>query len=256
MRATCTVCLKVSTIEQHENHRLNLPWVFWTLRRECHCTMSLIPRPPRTVLVISVWDYMYSHCFFHWPCCYLHYLYTDSETHFKVVVVSETFEGMSLLKVCTCREWNHFRPLPFSVLIAYSKNCKWSKNLISWLVFLSFSTVASQTGNGHTKGGDGKGGRSTHTVHSGQTSCVQWSTSYMSISNRKQVLVAMPTSCLYTLITIPRDAQLKSCLAQFILPEEQGYAALKRYPSECRIIYVLKVTVYTPKWFITHLLCS
>ena len=125
MRATCTVCLKVSTIEHHENHHLTLPWVFWTLGRECHCTMytSLIPRLPRTVLVISVWDYLYSHCFFHWPSSssYLHYLYTDSETHFKVVVVSETFEGMPLLKVC--REQNHclvFRLSPFSVLIACS----------------------------------------------------------------------------------------------------------------------------------------
>ena len=96
-------------------------------------------------------------------------------------------------------------------LLAVCKNCKWSKNLISWLVFLSSSPVASQTGNGHTKGGDGKGGRSTRTVHTGQTSCTQWSTSCMAISNRKWVLVAMPTSCLYTLITIPRDAQLKSC---------------------------------------------
>ena len=29
-----------------------------------------------------------------------HCLYTDSEKHFKVVVVSEMFEGMPLLKVC------------------------------------------------------------------------------------------------------------------------------------------------------------
>ena len=34
-----------------------------------------------------------------------HCLYTDSEKHFKVVVESETFEGMPLLKVC--RVQNH-----------------------------------------------------------------------------------------------------------------------------------------------------
>ena len=123
MRATCTVCLKVSTIEQHENHHLTLPWVFWTLGRECHYTSytSLIPRlPQRTLVGITL---PVQPLFLHWPSSssYLHYLYTDSETHFKVVVVSETFEGMPLLKVC--REQNHglvFRLSPFSVLITCS----------------------------------------------------------------------------------------------------------------------------------------
>ena len=121
MRATCTVCLKVSTIEQHDSHHFTLPWVSWTWLWEESVLYNLHYRPPRTVLVISVWDYLYSHCFFRWLCHYHHYLYTDSETHFKVVVVSETFEGMPLLKVC--REQNHgivFRLSPFSVLITCS----------------------------------------------------------------------------------------------------------------------------------------
>ena len=48
---------------------------------------------------------MYSHFSFHWLCRCVHCLYTDSETHFKVVVVSETFEGMPLLKVCRVQKF-------------------------------------------------------------------------------------------------------------------------------------------------------
>ena len=122
MRATCTVCLKVSAIEHHENHHLTLgSFELWEEIVTVQCTLVSYPDPQELFWCNSVWDYMYSHCFFCWPCHYLHYLYTDSETHFKVVVVSETFEGMPLLKVC--REQNHclvFRLSPFSVLIACS----------------------------------------------------------------------------------------------------------------------------------------
>ena len=88
--------------------------------------------------------------------------------------MSETFEGMSLLKVC--REQNHghiFRLSPVSVLIACSiQKLQGIKKPVSLFIFLY--TVASQTGNGHTEGGDGKGGRSTRTVHTGPTNYIQW----------------------------------------------------------------------------------
>ena len=45
MRATCTVCLKVSTTEQQENHHLysSLGLLNWTLGRECHYTLFTYP---------------------------------------------------------------------------------------------------------------------------------------------------------------------------------------------------------------------
>ena len=123
MSTTCTVYLKMSTTEQHENHHLTLPWVSWTWLWEesvsIHCSHTHTPP-------CSMWDYMYSHFFFQWPCHYVHFLYTDSETHFKVVVMSEMFEGMPLLKVC--RVQNHcliLRPRFQFWLLAVSKNYKW-----------------------------------------------------------------------------------------------------------------------------------
>ena len=126
MRATCTVHLKVSTTKQHENHHLTLPWVSWTWLWEesvsIHCSHTHTPP-------CSVWDYMYSHFFFQWRCRYVHCLYTDSETHFKVLVVSGTSEGTPLLKVHN--NCHILRASTFSVLAVYKKY-KRSKNWTYW----------------------------------------------------------------------------------------------------------------------------
>ena len=101
-------------IETSLHKDLACVWVTWLWEE----SVIILSNPDPHNETCWVWDNMYSHCFFHWLCHYLHYLYTDSETHVKVVVVSETFEGIPLLEVC--REQNHcLIPIPFLLLVLY-----------------------------------------------------------------------------------------------------------------------------------------